>query len=76
MFNEMIAALAEADSDPNINMLVLTGNGEYFSSGNDLNNYTPSGEENVDINEAIKKGCILCKFNLILCVFFKYFLFN
>lgn len=33
MYLEVVAALKEADQDPNVLLLCMTGNGEYFSSG-------------------------------------------
>lgn len=33
MYLEVVAALKEADQDPNVLLVCMTGNGEYFSSG-------------------------------------------
>ena len=36
MFEEMIATIHKAADDPDVNYLAFTGNGHYYSSGNDL----------------------------------------
>jgi len=49
MYEEIPMALREAEEDPNIVYVVITGNGDFFSAGNDLSNYMkvtddPEGE--------------------------------
>ena len=39
MYHGVVAALAEAARDDDIYLTVLTGSGEYYCSGNDLNNF-------------------------------------
>lgn len=39
MYMELVAAFDAAAADPAINVLVLTGAGQFFSSGNDLSNF-------------------------------------
>ena len=57
MYVDIAAAMKEADADPNVSAFCLTGNGAYFSSGNDQGNFSDfSG----DIEEKIKIGCDNC----------------
>ncbi|CAF0818124.1 unnamed protein product [Brachionus calyciflorus] len=56
MYSEIAMALKEAEENPKIKICVFTGAGDYFSSGNDLSNYTVQNE---DPRDAIKKGCDL-----------------
>ena len=58
MYNELIEALKEADNNPNILMVVLTGAGDYYCSGNDLTNFS-SPEAMKDIKKAAKDGGVL-----------------
>lgn len=58
MYDQITKALKEANSNPDIIACCITGNGAYFSSGNDLNNYTGTMEG--DIEEKIKSGCDMC----------------
>jgi peroxisomal 3,2-trans-enoyl-CoA isomerase len=39
MYENIPLALKEAEEDPSIVFVVITGNGDFFSSGNDLSNY-------------------------------------
>lgn len=39
MYNEWAAALKEADSDPSVVLACVTGAGDFYCSGNDLNNF-------------------------------------
>ena len=58
MYLEFVAALKEADENDSILLAVVTGAGEYFSSGNDLRNFTA----NIDpskTEEVLKQGCDL-----------------
>lgn len=58
MYNELIEALTEAENDPNILMVCITGAGDYYCSGNDLTNFsTPAAMS--DIKKAAKDGGIL-----------------
>ena len=45
MYNEIIRALSEAASDPATRVVVLTGKGAFYSSGNDLTNFMSIGPE-------------------------------
>lgn len=58
MYNELIEALKEADSNPNVLMVVITGAGDYYCSGNDLTNFS-SPEAMKDIKKAAKDGGVL-----------------
>ena len=40
MYNELIEALREADANPKIVMVCITGQGNYYCSGNDLSNFS------------------------------------
>ncbi|KAF0878057.1 ECI2 isomerase, partial [Crocuta crocuta] len=63
MYDEMILALKSASKDDSA-ITVLTGNGDYYSSGNDLTNFTdtvPGGLE-----EKAKNGAILLR-NFVGC---------
>ncbi|XP_012872189.1 PREDICTED: enoyl-CoA delta isomerase 2, mitochondrial [Dipodomys ordii] len=58
MYREIILAL-EAASKDNSTITVITGNGDYYSSGNDLTNFTkipPGG-----IEEVAKSGAVLLR---------------
>ncbi|RNA08758.1 enoyl- delta isomerase mitochondrial isoform X1 [Brachionus plicatilis] len=58
MYNELIEALSEAENNPNILMVCITGAGDYYCSGNDLTNFSsPSAMS--DIKKAAKEGGIL-----------------
>uniref|UniRef100_T1IX27 ACB domain-containing protein n=1 Tax=Strigamia maritima TaxID=126957 RepID=T1IX27_STRMM len=41
-YDEIPHALEDADNDQNVKFVVMTGTGDYFSSGNDLANFTES----------------------------------
>ncbi|XP_066480461.1 enoyl-CoA delta isomerase 2-like isoform X2 [Tiliqua scincoides] len=58
MYNEIIKALEEAAKDDSV-ITVLTGNGDYYCSGNDLNNFTNLAERGV--KEAAANGAELLK---------------
>ena len=50
MYEEIPRALQEAEENSDILFVVLTGSGDYFSSGNDLSNYMkPSEDPEADI---------------------------
>ncbi|XP_067929778.1 enoyl-CoA delta isomerase 2-like [Watersipora subatra] len=40
MYDEIVPTLQSANADASCKMVVLTGNGKYFTSGNDQNNFT------------------------------------
>jgi enoyl-CoA hydratase/carnithine racemase len=40
MYKELMQALREADANPKILMVVITGAGNYYCSGNDLSNFS------------------------------------
>jgi peroxisomal 3,2-trans-enoyl-CoA isomerase len=59
MYQEILSALEATSKDDNSVITVLTGNGDYYSSGNDLTNFTnlpPGG-----IEEVAKTGSILLR---------------
>ena len=48
MYRGIVAALDAAAADPSVRVAVLTGAGDYYSSGNDLTNFTknmPAGAD-------------------------------
>lgn len=59
MYKGVIRGLAEAERDPNVVACCFTGNGNYYSSGNDLSNYTDKLMTG-DIEQKIKGACDLC----------------
>lgn len=54
MFLDIKRMLREAANDERTKILVLTGTGDYFSSGNDLNNFNPTSEDSAE--EQLLKG--------------------
>ncbi|XP_062986397.1 enoyl-CoA delta isomerase 2-like isoform X1 [Elgaria multicarinata webbii] len=58
MYNEIIAALEDAAKDDSV-ITVLTGNGDYYCSGNDLNNFANLPEGGLE--EVAKNGAVLLK---------------
>jgi Delta3-Delta2-enoyl-CoA isomerase len=50
MYLDLIEALQEADRNPAVSFLVLTGTGDYFCSGNDLSNFMSEfdGQKSMD----------------------------
>lgn len=69
MYNELMEALEEAQNNPNVLMVCITGAGNYYCSGNDLTNFsTPTAMS--DIKKAAKEGGILLeyfRFYLTIC---------
>ncbi|KAM4705449.1 enoyl-CoA delta isomerase 2-like [Rhinophrynus dorsalis] len=64
MYNEIVQALDEAGKDESV-LTVLTGNGDYFCSGNDLNNFTnipPDGKEKMAKDAAVLLQAFVSKF--------------
>ncbi len=55
MYQELTQALKEADQNPNVLILCLTGAGNYYCSGNDLNNFNTK-EAMQDVRKASKDG--------------------
>lgn len=45
MYTEVIAAMETAAADPSVNVLVLTGAGSFFCSGNDLTNFAEAAAD-------------------------------
>lgn len=39
MYHEIMDALAEADQDKSVKFAVITGEGDFYCSGNDLSNF-------------------------------------
>ena len=56
MYFELKDALNEANKNENISFVCITGAGDYFTSGNDLNNYSESSESNLSFEEMKKQG--------------------
>jgi enoyl-CoA hydratase/carnithine racemase len=51
MYAEIVSALEDADTNPNVLICCLTGKGSYFSSGNDLANYV-----NLNVTEKFEQS--------------------
>jgi enoyl-CoA hydratase/carnithine racemase len=63
MMIEITEALKEADTLPQINSCCVTGNGRYYSSGNDLMNYANlNNQNNEDDDQLIKEGVKIVRF--------------
>ncbi|KAG8571626.1 hypothetical protein GDO81_011724 [Engystomops pustulosus] len=65
MYKEIGLALDEAAKDDNTVITVLTGHGDYFCSGNDLNNFTnipPEGKEKMASDSAVILEAFVSKF--------------
>ncbi|CAF0818143.1 unnamed protein product [Brachionus calyciflorus] len=58
MYNELIEALKEAENNPNVLMVCITGAGDYYCSGNDLTNFSTQAAMN-DIKKAAQEGGVL-----------------
>uniref|UniRef100_A0A8D0BMN7 Delta(3)-Delta(2)-enoyl-CoA isomerase n=1 Tax=Salvator merianae TaxID=96440 RepID=A0A8D0BMN7_SALMN len=58
MYNEIMEALEEAAKDNSV-VVVLTGNGDYYCSGNDLNNF--ANVSPTAVQEGAEKGAVLLK---------------
>ena len=54
MYNSFAKALEDAAVDEKTKFVILTGSGDYFSSGNDLTNFTDTGGREMD--EMIELG--------------------
>ncbi len=59
MYRKIADSLIEADNDPSVRALVLTGTGDYFTAGNDLGDFAavnanPNQER--ELNPLIKEG--------------------
>ena len=55
MYEDIPEALKQADDDPNISLIVITGSGDFFSSGNDLSNYLkPTDDPEAEILKGSK----------------------
>lgn len=79
MYEEISEALQEAEKDPKIVAFCITGNGPYYSSGNDLSNFS---KFEGDPAAKIKEGCDFCGYYIhtitkahyfcsFLCAFFQ-----
>lgn len=60
MYQEITEALNEAESNPKVLICAITGNGSYYSSGNDLTNYMKVNVENPE--EEIERGAGLVEY--------------
>lgn len=58
MYNELIQALTEANENPSVQAIVLTGAGEYYCSGNDLTSFS-SPEAMANMKQAARDGGVL-----------------
>ncbi len=58
MYNELIRALEEANANPAVQAVCLTGAGEYFCAGNDLTSFS-SKEAMANMKQAAVDGGIL-----------------
>jgi peroxisomal 3,2-trans-enoyl-CoA isomerase len=58
MYRELIEALKEADRNPQIFMVCITGAGNYYCSGNDLSNFSTK-EAMTNIKQAAIDGGVL-----------------
>lgn len=60
MYGEIIDVMSEAAENPDIRFLVFTGNGDYYSAGNDLNNFMVGlAEADGDMEKALDNGITL-----------------
>lgn len=60
MYNELIQALNEADKNPNISAVCITGAGDYYCAGNDLTSFTTK-EAMQNMKQSAKDGGVLCE---------------
>ncbi|NXA13311.1 ECI2 isomerase, partial [Sapayoa aenigma] len=67
MYREIMKALEEAGKNDST-IAVITGNGDYYSSGNDLNNF--ANIQPGEMEKMAKDGAVLLKFALFCWVFF------
>ena len=58
MYNEFIEALDEAEKNDDVLMVVVTGAGDYYCSGNDLTNFS-SKEAMSNLKKAAEDGGVL-----------------
>ena len=59
MYLEIVEALEEADKDASVKLAVITGEGDFYCSGNDLSNFTnipPEGPQKMarDARDVLK----------------------
>lgn len=62
MYNEIIAALEEADANPSIVAICMTGAGDYYCSGNDLTSFSSKEAMENFKQAAINGGVLLERF--------------
>lgn len=65
MYQEIIDALNDAENNSQISICCITGNGEFFSSGNDVTNYLRS-KNNESQEKLIEDGVNLYGYIIIL----------
>lgn len=58
MYREIIVALAEADNNPKIKAICITGAGEYYCAGNDLTSFS-SKEAMENMKKSAQEGGVL-----------------
>lgn len=58
MYNEIIRALEEANANPAVQAICITGAGEYYSAGNDLTSFS-SKEAMTNLKQAAADGGVL-----------------
>ncbi|KAF6773964.1 hypothetical protein AHF37_06589 [Paragonimus kellicotti] len=54
MYQSWTSMMNKAATDPKIKLVAITGKGDYFSSGNDLNTFTKQLETGVPIQDRVK----------------------
>ena len=55
-YNEFGDALKQCDNDTNVNVIVVTGNGKYFSSGNDLTQFAKAFTSKTPVRQFAMNG--------------------
>ena len=56
MYSSIVDALNDAANDGATKFVVLTGTGDYFSSGNDLSNFMNTDDDGKDMDEMLQNG--------------------
>ena len=68
MYRELIQALKEADSNPNVLMCCITGAGQYYCSGNDLSNFSTKEAMQNRAQASVDGGVLLEYFIFYLAI--------
>jgi len=61
MYRQLIDLVNNSAKDPSVHYFVLTGTGDFFSSGNDLSNFTETLKKGGDINKMAKDAAELVR---------------